>query len=241
MQINKTTSQPSFQSKSSIKKMLLLPATSQTAKDINKLTSTLVDELYSKRKFMPEHVIVVKNKTELTAMQKEMGDRLLITPNVEKEIKNQAFKIPFFDVLKFLDILSENPKTPIRSLIGKMNNFPTIKKGLDLIKRLDVSHPAISRTNIYRIKSGGEEYNQAMLIPLRSTLESTDNSIEEIITPIKNKIAQKCQESPSTLVSLKDNLYKLTEYLKTAKCDKKLNGVTQFIQFLIEKLVKEGS
>lgn len=237
MQVNNIENNASFKSKGSIKKMLKLPSTSQAARDINRLTASLVNDVYAKKEIIHPYDYVVSNRTLLNTAKKELGDRLHVDAQLESQIKDETIQVPFQTVVQFLDILSENPQKPISQLIPKMDKNPLLSILLDVIRNVDVSNPEISTMNIMRRKSGGEEYMQAMLIPLRQAFQNNNESLNELINPAKKAIADGLKKEPSSALLLKDRLQKLSSVFKISDSREDMAGVVPAIQKLFSIFV----
>lgn len=233
MQVNSINNQTSFTSKGSLKGMLKLPETNQVAKDINKLTSSLVNFAY-KNKAMGDCSFIQNNRTALDKAKVELGEYLSVDPKIEPEIKDETVKIPFRDVVKLLDIVSANMKKPISKLIPKLDKIPTISKALDDIKYLEFlnSNPEVTFSSIFRMVSGLPVEKSATLIPLRQAIKNTNESAAEAINPAKKELAENLEEmaKDETYSTVKNEVINLFKLLKNTKSQEDLIKIVEQIQ-----------
>lgn len=234
MQINNIDNQMSFTSRRSISRMLKLPANSQVAKDINKVTGLLVKELYKNKELIPPVKFTQLNKTALEKAQQNLGDRLILDEGIEAQIKDETLQVPFKDVIKFFDIISENSKKPISILIPKLNKIPSISNVLDNFKILAFPNATIS-DSILEIM-GESSCKKAVVIPLRKSLEHTTESLNELIASPKNGLAEVLKDhgNKAFYFDIKNKAEILMKMIKAPKKDRDMTKILEQIQKLQE-------
>lgn len=229
MKIDNYENKMAFTSRRSISKMLELPATSKVAKDMNKLTNSLVRELYKKRAIIPDFTFNQLNKTGFDKIEKELGDRLIVSPETKLEIKDEEFKIPFKDIIKFFDIISENKKKSISNLIPQMNKIPSIRNGLDMIKFLILKNATFGDSLLELM--GHPSTKEVRLVPLRQGIEQTAESLDELINPGKKEIADVIKKIDyETYLNLKDQVESILKTLKSSKNSNDMPSIMEQFQ-----------
>lgn len=234
MQINRIDNQSSFKSKGSIKRMLKLPSTSKAARDMNNASSRLVDWVYKNTSKINPLEYTIKNRTSLEKAKLSLGERLNIDSLVEAGAKDETFKIPTSDIIKFFNVLSTNMKKPISGLVPKIDKVPSLKNCLDNIKMLQICTTSVSE-EIFEIM-GGKAKKKAVLIPMRKAIENTSDTLESAVKPGKKKFAESLKEIS------KDKSYsilktELKDFVKKLKKIKKPEDMVKIVEQM-QKIAK---